>query len=296
MKRILLVMNPYSGQRRANRYLPEIIGIFNSGGYEVVTYMTAAPGDATRIVAERGPDVDRVVCIGGDGTLNECISGLLQAGLEIPVGYIPAGTTNDFASSLHLPTNVLEAAEAIVAGEPVIYDAGRFGNRYFSYVASFGAFTRASYATPQYVKNALGHMAYLLEGITELSQIRKTHVRFELEDEVVEDDFIFGAVSNSTSVGGVLTLDPRQVDMCDGKFELLLVRMPRDPIELGECIHAIRTQHYNCEMMTFRSVSKLRVIADANMPWTLDGEREDGHSQVEITNLHEAIRIIQRKD
>lgn len=296
MKRILLVMNPYSGQRRANRYLPEIIGIFNSGGYEVVTYMTAAPGDATRIVADRGGDVDRVVCIGGDGTLNECISGLLQAGLEIPVGYIPAGTTNDFASSLHLPTNVLEAAEAIVAGEPVIYDAGRFGNRYFSYVASFGAFTRASYATPQYVKNALGHMAYLLEGITELSQIRKTHVRFELEDEVVEDDFIFGAVSNSTSVGGVLTLDPRQVDMCDGKFELLLVRMPRDPIELGECIHAIRTQHYNCEMMTFRSVSKLRVIADANMPWTLDGEREDGHSQVEITNLHEAIRIIQRKD
>ena len=296
MKRILLVMNPYSGQRRANRYLPEIIGIFNSGGYEVVTYMTAAPGDATRIVADRGGDVDRVVCIGGDGTLNECISGLLQADLEIPVGYIPAGTTNDFASSLHLPTNVLEAAEAIVAGEPVIYDAGRFGNRYFSYVASFGAFTRASYATPQYVKNALGHMAYLLEGITELSQIRKTHVRFELEDEVVEDDFIFGAVSNSTSVGGVLTLDPRQVDMCDGKFELLLVRMPRDPIELGECIHAIRTQHYNCEMMTFRTVSKLRVIADANMPWTLDGEREDGHSQVEITNLHEAIRIIQRKD
>lgn len=296
MNRILLIMNPYSGQRRANRYLPEIISIFNTAGFEVVTYMTNGRGDGTRIVMEHGAQADRIVCIGGDGTLNECISGILKAGLDCPIGYIPAGTTNDFAASLHLPTGILAAAEAIVVGEPVVYDAGQFGDRYFSYVASFGAFTRASYATPQYVKNALGHMAYLLEGIQEISQIRKTHVRFELEDEVVEDDFIFGAISNSTSVGGILTLDPRQVDMCDGKFELMLVRMPRDPLELGECIHAIRTQHYNCDMMTFRTVSGVRVVADSAMPWTLDGEREEGHSQVEVRNLHAAIRIIQRKD
>ena len=292
MKKMLFVMNPYSGQRRANRYLTEIIGLYNRAGYEVTIHMTAGPGDAARVVGERAGDVDVVVCCGGDGTFNETISGLLKNGLNVPVGYIPAGSTNDFASSMKLPTNVMQAAQLVLDGEPVAYDVGKFGDRYFAYVASFGAFTRASYATPQNVKNALGHTAYVLEGITELSQIRKEHIRMEIDGRVVEDDFLFGAISNSTSVGGILTLDPSLVDMSDGLLEVLLVRAPRNLLEIHECIQAVQSQKYNCAMITFCSGHEIKVWADPDMPWTLDGEREEGHSQVEALNQHLAIRLI----
>jgi diacylglycerol kinase family enzyme len=212
----------------------------------------------------------------------------------VELGYIPAGSTNDFAASLKLPTNVLQAARDIAEGNAQRYDVGKFGDRYFSYVASFGTFTRSSYATPQSIKNALGHTAYLLEGIQELSQIRPTHVRLELDDEVVEDDFIFGAISNSLSIGGILTLDPKQVDMRDGKFELLLVRSPRDLAEISECIWALRTQKYNCAMITFRSTQSVRITEGANMIWTLDGERQEGSDMVQVENCHHAIRLLQK--
>jgi YegS/Rv2252/BmrU family lipid kinase len=295
MKKMLFVMNPYAGQRRANRYLTDILTIFNRAGYDVTVYMTAAPGDGAKAVEDRAANMDLIVCCGGDGTFNEVVTGMLRAGVNVPLGYIPAGSTNDFASSLKLPTNVLEAARVIVEGTPRQYDVGCFGDRYFTYVASFGAFTRTSYTTPQNVKNALGHTAYLLEGIQELSQLKNFHVRLELDnDRVVEDDFVFGAISNSTSVGGILTLDPKQVDMGDGLFELLLVRAPQDLTELSECIRALRTQKYNCQMITFLSASRVRIIASAEMDWTLDGEREPGHALVEAVNLHHAIGLIQR--
>ncbi len=294
MKKMLFVMNPYSGTRRACRFLTDIISVFNRAGYEVITHMTSGQSDATRVVEEKAREVDLVTCCGGDGTFNETISGILRSGVDVPVGYIPAGSTNDFAASLKLPTNLLQAARDIVEGEPVPYDVGRFGQRYFSYVASFGAFTKASYSTPQNIKNALGHTAYLLEGINELSQIRKTHVRMEIDGQVVEDDFLFGAISNSTSVGGILTLDPKQVDMADGKLEILLVRAPLDLMEISECIRAVQTQKYNCAMITFRSAEKIKVIAAPNMAWTLDGEREEGHQEVDVENMHLAIRLMQR--
>jgi YegS/Rv2252/BmrU family lipid kinase len=297
MKKLLFVMNPRAGQRKANRHLAEILAIFNRAGYRVDTYMTAGPGDGVQVVTRRAAEVDLVVCCGGDGTFNETVTGMLQSDIQVPIGYIPAGSTNDFAASLHLPTNPVKAAQAIVEGQPMTYDVGRFGQRYFAYVASFGAFTRASYATPQSIKNALGHTAYILEGITELPQIHKTHVRLELDGgRVVEDDFIFGAISNSTSVGGVLTLDPKQVDMRDGLFELLLVRAPRDLAELGECIKALRTHQYNCRMITFLSASSVAVTADPHMCWTLDGEKEEGHHRVQVENLRHAIRLIQRTE
>ncbi len=289
---MLFVMNPFAGMRKANRYLADIITIFNRADYDVQIYMTAGQGDAARIVREHVKDVDVIVCAGGDGTFNETINGMLECDEDKPIGYIPCGSTNDFASSLHLPTNPLKAAQLIAEGIPKRYDVGKFGNRYFSYVASFGAFTRASYATPQNVKNALGHTAYLLEGIQEISQLKPSHVRIELEDRVIEDDFLFGAISNSTSVGGILTLDPKQVDMTDGKFELLLVRSPKDLLEVSECLMALQKQQYNCAMMTFLSASKLTVYASKAMPWTLDGEREDGHEKIEVDNLHHAIQII----
>ena len=294
MKKMLFVMNPYSGMRRASRYLADIIALYNRAGYEVTVHMTGGQGDATRVVESRAKDMDIVVCCGGDGTFNETISGLLRAGADVPVGYIPAGSTNDFASSMRLSTNIMQAAKDIVDGEPVQYDVGKFGERYFSYVASFGAFTRASYSTPQSVKNALGHTAYVLEGINELSQIKNEHVRMEIDGQVIEDDFLFGAISNSTSVGGILTLSPEIVDMADGQMEVLLVRAPRNLTEITECIQAVQSQKYNCSMITFQSARHVRIYADPQMPWTLDGEREEGHECVDAVNLHHAIRLVQR--
>lgn len=295
MKKMLFVMNPFAGQRRANRYLADILTIFNRAGYEVTVYMTAGPGDGAKIVEEKAPQMDLIACCGGDGTFNETVTGMLRAGVDVPLGYIPAGSTNDFAASLRLPTNILKAAQLIVEGTPRRYDVGQFGDRYFTYVASFGAFTRASYATSQSVKNALGHTAYLLEGIQELSQLKNIHVRLELDQgRVIEDDFLFGAISNSTSVGGILTLDPKQVDMSDGLFELLLVRAPQDLSEVSECLRALQTQKYNCRMITFVPTTQVRVCAEADITWTLDGERQDGSAVVEAKILHHAIRLIQR--
>ena len=211
-----------------------------------------------------------------------------------PIGYIPAGSTNDFANSLKLPTDPVAAAKQIAAGAPERFDVGRFTDRYFSYVASFGAFTKASYSTPQNVKNALGHAAYVLGGISEISQIRNEHLRLEIDGQVVEDDFLFGAISNSTSLAGILTLDPKLVDMSDGKFELLLVRSPQDLGEVSECLRALQTQKYNCRMVTFLSASQVRITASADMIWTLDGERGGGFEQVEAKMLHHALQLIQK--
>lgn len=285
-------MNPCAGIRKANKLLPEILNQFNRAEFDVSVYITACQGDARDTVRQRAGEMDLVVCCGGDGTFNETVSGLLQSGADIPLGYIPAGSTNDFAGSLGLPSDPVEAAKRIIQGTAQSYDVGCFGGRYFTYVASFGAFTRVSYATPQNVKNALGHTAYILGGIQELSQLRSVPVRLELDGEVVEDDFLFGAICNSTSVGGILTLDPKQVDMSDGLFELLLVRAPRDLAEIGECIQAVQRQKYNCKMITFRSAKSVTIYADEKMDWTLDGEREPGHSVVQAENLHHAFRLV----
>ena len=294
MKKLLFIMNPFAGQKKANKVLPEILMVFTEAGYDIHICMTTGPGSATRLAAERGGDADLVVCCGGDGTLNETISGLLMAGLKVPVGYIPSGTTNDFASSLKLSHNPIQAAKDIIEGKPVAYDIGRFGDRYFSYVASFGAFTKSSYAVPQTVKNALGHTAYILGGISELSQIRNEHVRMEIDGEVVEDDFLFGAICNSTSVGGILTLPPNRVDMQDGIFEVMLIRAPRNVNEITECLLAVQNQEYNCGMITFLPARKIRITMDPFMAWTLDGEKADGYEEILVENLHHAVRIVKR--
>ena len=293
---MLFIMNPYAGMRKANKHLADILSIFNRAGFTVTVHMTAGPGDCEKATMQLGPDADLVVCAGGDGTFSEMVNGLMHLGLDIPVGYIPCGSTNDFANTLHLSKDVLQAARDIVEGKPICYDIGQFGHRYFTYVASFGAFTRASYATPQNVKNALGHAAYLLSGIQELSQLHKEHVRIETEDQIIDDDFLFGAICNSTSVAGILTLDPKQVDMADGKFELILVRAPRDILEISECISALQSKKYNCAMVTFLSTSRLKVTADPQMSWTLDGERSEGASEITITNLQHAIRVMTRSN
>jgi len=292
MKKMLFILNPCAGTRRANKTFADILAVFNRADFDVRVYVTSGPQDAISAVKRLAPGMDLVVCCGGDGTFNETITGMLESGLNLPIGYIPAGSTNDFASSLNLPTDPVAAALQIVGGTEESYDVGQFDNRYFSYVASFGAFTKASYATPQYIKNALGHTAYMLEGIRELSQIHKSHVRLELDGEMLEDDYLFGAVCNATSFGGILTLDPNQVDMGDGLFEILLVRAPRELSEITECILAVQKQQYNCRMMTFRSAKEVKVYADGEMSWTLDGEKASSHGATTIANLHHAIRLI----
>lgn len=279
--------------KKAGRSLPDILSVFNRADFDVQVYITDKQGDAIRAVKELAVGKDLVVCCGGDGTFNETISGLLDTGLQIPVGYIPAGSTNDFAASLGLPTDMLAAAKLITEGDARYYDAGKFDRRYFSYVASFGAFTRISYATPQNIKNAFGHTAYLLEGIQELSQIRKNHVKLILDEkEVLEDDYLFGAICNSISLGGIVSLNPKQVDLQDGKFEVLLIRAPKTLQEISECLLAIQKQQYNSAMMTFRNASRITVEADPAMCWALDGEKAQGSDLIEIRNLHKGIQII----
>lgn len=292
MKKMLFVLNPRAGTKKANKVLLDILTIFNRADYDVHVYITAGPQDAITAVEELAPGMDVVVCSGGDGTLNEVITGLLRAKLEIPLGYICSGSTNDFATSLKLATDPIAAAKQIVNGTIHSVDVGLFGKRFFSYVASFGAFTKASYSTPQAVKNALGHTAYLLEGIKDLSQIRKLRVRLELDGEVLEDDYLFGAICNSTSLGGILTLDPSQVDMSDGQFEVILVRAPKNLAEITECISAVQKQQYNCRMLTFRSAKEVRIFTEDDMNWSLDGEMARGGDAITARNLHNAIHLL----
>lgn len=293
MNKLLLILNPCSGQKKANKLLTEIVDIFNRAGYTVITHITACAGDAQEAALRYASEVDRIVCCGGDGTFNETVSGVLKSGLDIPIGYIPAGSTNDVASSLGLSNNILQAAKDIVDGAPQRIDIGSFSGRHFSYIASFGVFTRTSYTTPQSLKNALGHAAYLLSGIQELSQLRTYPVRFELPDgTVIEDEFLFGAVSNSTSIGGILTLSPS--DMHDGMFELLLIRAPKDLFELGDCVRGLQQHQYDSPMITFLNTASVKISAPEEMDWTLDGEQQSGCSQVDIHCLHHAIQVLKK--
>lgn len=292
MKQLMLILNPTSGMKKAAKNLSDIVSVFNRAEYDVHVYVTACRGDAVNAVREIGSTADLIVCCGGDGTLNETVTGVIEAGLQTPIGYIPAGSTNDFAGSLHLSGDVVEAAKQITVGTITEYDIGKWNDRYFTYVASFGAFTQASYKTPQNVKNALGHMAYVLEGIQELSSIHPEHIRIELDGETIENDYLFGAVCNSTSVGGILTLNPAVVDMSDGRFEILLIRAPKDIQELHECIRALKNQTYDCNMITFRSASALQIFGNSDMSWSLDGEKADGAEHIAIENLHRRIMLV----
>lgn len=292
MKKLLLIVNPCAGKKKVNRFLSQIISLFNRADYAVTVHITAARGEATTVAAECAAQFDVVVCAGGDGTFNEVVSGLVRVNAACPLGYLPAGSTNDFANSLGLSTNLLQATRDIISCEPMQFDVGKFADRFFSYVASFGAFTRASYATPQSAKNALGHLAYLLGGIKELTSIRGYDVKVETDTgEVFADSYIFGAISNSTSVGGVLTLNEKLVDLSDGLFEVLLIRKPRNAAELGRCVTDLLRQCYDSPMITFCSAKKVAITADPNMDWTLDGEQEKGHETVIAENLHHAVRV-----
>ena len=293
MRSLHLVINPNAGTRQARRFLPEIITVFNRAGYYCSVYVTEKRGDATRFVRDHAEGADLVVACGGDGTLNEVITGLQLGGYDIPLGYIPCGSTNDFANGLDLPTAPIIAAGAIVSGTPHTLDAGLFGpDRYFSYTASFGAFTSVSWSTPQNVKNVLGHAAYILEGIRSLADIRPIHMKISADGQELEEDYIFGAICNSTSLGGVLKLEDRDVDMNDGRFEALLIPFPDDLLVLNRILTALRTHHYDDPSLHFLRAASFTFTGAPDVTWTLDGEAADGGHVVEIKNIRNAIKLV----
>ena len=291
-QRLLLLLNPCAGQKRANRYLPEIVRLYNDRGYECAVYVTACSGDATPYVRDHAAEYERIVCIGGDGTLNETISGLVESGVDRPVGYIAAGTTNDYANSLGLSADIMQAAKDAVDGEGIRFDLGSFNGRQFIYTASCGAFARTSYTTPQLAKNLLGHLAYILEGIQDLPSLKPIRMRVECDDRVVDGEFLFCAVTNSISVGGILKLDRDLVRLNDGLFEVMLIKNPRLPSELMRILLALRSSDLPCDMIHFFTADHLTIETESDVEWTLDGERGACDRRFEVLNLHRRVELV----
>lgn len=293
MKRLLFIINPIAGQKRAKSALLDIVSVFSKGGYEVTVSPTLQRGHAARLAKENAEKYDLIVCCGGDGTLNETIEGALESGGHIPVGYIPAGSTNDFAASLSIPKNPVKAAENIVNGNVHGHDVGLLnGENHFVYVASFGAFTETSYLTSQSLKNALGHLAYMLEGSKSVLKIKPIRLQLLHDKGKIQGDFLFGAVANSTSMGGVVKLRDPMIDFNDGLFEVMLIRNPKNLIELQGIINCMLKYEYDERyVMLFRtSHAEFQFLRD--MDWSLDGEYYKGNSKAVIENLHGAIHLV----
>ncbi len=289
---LLFIVNPRAGRTRSTAPLFDAVAHFCASGYLVDLRLTQAREDATRLARELGGKFDAVVCCGGDGTLNETVTGLMDLPSPPPLGYIPAGSTNDFAASLHLPDQPLEAARVITASGGRPLDVGSFNGRPFIYVASFGAFTRASYSAPQNVKNDLGHLAYILEGVKDLSTLRPYRASVATEEECFDGEFLFGAVTNATSVGGLVKLKEDQVCLDDGLFELLLIPNPKSIADLQGLARSLLLQDFTGGGVIFRHVHTLTVQTPEDLPWALDGEFDPGGAQVEIHNLHRRLTFL----
>ncbi|MDO4314573.1 MAG: YegS/Rv2252/BmrU family lipid kinase [Oscillospiraceae bacterium] len=291
-KKLLLIVNPRAGRSKSRGPLYDAASIFSEAGYLLTIHNTAEPGDATETAAREGGDYDVVVAAGGDGTLNEVISGLMRLERRPPLGYMPQGSTNDFASSLHISGQPAAAAAAIAKAAPRRLDIGRWNERNFAYVASFGAFTRSSYAAPQAAKNALGHFAYILEGMKDLNSLRPYRVRLTADGEALDGEYLFGAVCNSTSIGGLMKLDPERVVLDDGKFEMLLIPNPKTPVDLQNLVLALLNQHYDREGLVFRHVSSIHLETEEELPWSLDGEYAASAPAVDIVNCRQALTML----
>ena len=291
--KLLFIVNPIAGKLHGKYNLKQVLKLFQDHGYQTTVMKTKAKGHATNLVLEYGNNFDIIVCSGGDGTLNEVISGIMKLGKEIILGYIPSGTTNDFASSLNISDRMETAAMTIINGQVRTVDIGLFDDkRYFSYIASFGAFTGTSYSTPQSYKNIIGHLAYVLEGMKDIPNIRPYHVKVEAGGQVYEGDYIFGAVSNSLSIGGLLKLDTNRVDLNDGLFEIILIQHPKTPIELSRLLISISKREYKDKLILFIKAPEAKFYMEERIPWSIDGEYEPGANEVRIQNIPNAIHII----
>lgn len=285
--KILLIVNPIAGKMRVNNY--DIPSLFS--GCSLSTYYTTDSGATETYVAENAGGYDTVICAGGDGTLSQVINGLMRVESPPALGYIPCGTTNDFAVSLGVPRDIPEAVALIQKNHPVPVDVGSFNDRFFSYVASFGAFTESSYKAPQESKNKLGRMAYLFEAMREFPRIRPCSLSVETDAGTFRDDYVFGAVSNATTLGGLLHLSPADVAYDDGLFEVLLIKMPRSVADFQQIVFSLMRQQYNADFITYIKTKSARFTMEHPVPWSLDGEYASGSSTVDIQIHPKAIRL-----
>ncbi len=292
-KRLLFIINPVSGTKRANRFLTEMITRLSEEGYECTVQSTTPTYSAEHLAAKLSKDKDMVICVGGDGTLNETIKGCLTVGeCTPPIGYIPAGSTNDFANSLHLQQAPLCCLNEILEGAVHDIDVGTFNGRPFVYTASFGAFTKASYSAPREAKNNLGYLAYLLEGAKELSDIKSYHLKLITPEGIHEGDYIFGGVCNSKRLaGGVIRFRDDEVDLNDGLLEVFLVRYPQNATEFMQLLLDLNAGKYTSPLIQFFSTNQLRVITSDNMDWTIDGEYQKGSNDINISVLPSALKL-----
>lgn len=294
MKKLLFVFNPHSGKAKIKDNLLDIIDSFVKNGCEVTVYPTQAPLDCYQKIRDQSQNYDLIVTSGGDGTLNEAVRGLMESQRKPLLGYIPTGTTNDFASSLGIPkNNMIKAAEIAVNGNPFCCDIGSFNNLYFTYIAAFGIFTGVAYQTPQQYKNMLGHMAYVLEGIKSLNSVKPYHMRVEVNEEIIEDDFIFGMVSNSISVGGFKGLSNNvDIELNDGLFEVVLIKMPKSMYQLQQTVSDLLWINRESKNIYMRKSSDVVFHSEKLMPWTLDGEFGGDEKDVTIKNCKKALNIM----
>ena len=290
-KRLLLIVNPRAGKMKVKKAYTEIISLYKEHGFLVSVAATKSRGHATKIVKKKGKKYDVVVCCGGDGTLNEVLSGLAVLHNPPKLGYIPCGSTNDFAAGLKLPKNMLDAARKVIHGKLYSIDLGKFKDKYFAYIASFGAFTEVSYATPQDAKNMWGHLAYIFEGIKDIPNIRPQHAKIIADGKEYEDDYIFCSVSNAMSIGGILKIDPKIIKLDDGLFEVMLIKAPSNGAEMQRIIGCLLSRHFDDSMITFIHAANVEVYSDNNISWSLDGEYADGGKTAVISNLNKAIKI-----
>ena len=294
-KKILFVFNPVSGRTQIKSDLMEILEIFSREGYRVECYPTKCSGDARRLIRNMQDDYLYVACAGGDGTLDEVVSGMMENADKpfLPIGYIPSGTTNDFASSLGIPTDMKEAAQVIASGRTFYCDLGMFNkDTYFTYVAAFGLFTETSYATPQDLKNQLGHVAYIIQGMADLGKIRTYRFHVESDELSITDNFVFGMITNSKSVGGFPDITGTEVDMSDGLFEVTLIKMPSNILELNDIVQYFSHAADASDLVFQFKTRHIVLESDEYVKWTRDGEYGGSCRKVELTNLHRALKIL----
>ena len=292
MKKMLFIYNPNSGMGLLKPKLSDVLDIFVKGGYEVTVYPTQKYHDAVRKMGEYEEQYDLVACSGGDGTLDEVVTGMMKREKKVPIGYIPAGTTNDFASSLHISKNMLEAADTVVNGVPFACDVGEFNEDYFVYIAAFGLFTDVSDETKQSMKNVLGHLAYILEGTKRIFNIPSYRIKVTHDGETIEDEFIYGMVTNSRSVGGFKGITGKNVVFDDGKFEVTLFKTPRNPMELNEILGALAPRKINPKRMYSFKTNEVHFETEEEIPWTLDGEFGGVHEEVVVKDCQKALEIM----
>ena len=288
-KKLLFIYNPHAGKERIRSQLIDVIDVFSQAGYEVIAHPTRGPGDATEAVLHRSGGCALVVCCGGDGTLDETVNGMMDADEILPLGYIPAGSTNDFAVSLGIPARMVPAAKIAVRGEDFRCDVGEMNDALFVYTAAFGLFTRTSYRTGQRMKNVLGHAAYLLQGATELTDIRSYRMRVTHDGEEIKGNFIYGMVTNSVSIGGFREITGKNVRLDDGVFEVTLIKMPKNPVELSSIVTALVSRSLHSELMISFKTAQLTLECAEEVAWTRDGEFGGAHKRVEIVNHRQAI-------